>query len=104
MATKSCGASDAFVRDKLNGFLFDPGDHEGLVNILRTISSLEQVVLQDFSKMSLELAQTYNPDIWVKSLVEIHESPQATECRRKKKERSRLKDIFRRITKLREHS
>ena len=81
IATRACGASDAFVRDNLNGFLFNVGDHNSLVELLKKVTHLDQIVLNDFSKVSRQLAQSYSSDIWVNSLVQIHDSPQAQECR-----------------------
>lgn len=85
IATRSCGASDAFVRENFNGYLMDSGNHHQFVEILRRVSKLDQAVLNEFSQVSIELAANYNSRIWVESLIQINESKIAKEIRAKRK-------------------
>ncbi len=84
IATKTCGASDELVRENLNGYLFVPGDHRSLVNILSKISQLKPEVLTGFGQMSYELAKDFNSRTWIETLNQIHVSSLAADLREKR--------------------
>lgn len=84
IATKTCGASDELVRENLNGYLFIPGDHKGLVSTLIRISQLKPEVLSGFGHMSYKLAKDFNSRTWIETLNQINESAIAADLREKR--------------------
>jgi glycosyltransferase involved in cell wall biosynthesis len=63
----ACGASAELVRVGKNGFLFHPGDTEGLVEALVQIASSSTSDLKAMSRASVTLAANYSASRWAEN-------------------------------------
>lgn len=71
ISSSKVGASTRFVKNNVNGWIFESGDKEQLKNILyKVIHSSEQELVR-FSKISFNLGHTWSPKLWSKILVNL---------------------------------
>jgi len=71
IASAAVGASEAFIKEGENGFIFDSGDKEGLKILLKRITSQTNEDLLKMGAISRELAFTITPTIWAETLMSI---------------------------------
>ena len=71
VCSDTVGAASAFVKEGLNGYVFQSGSKESLKKALHTIMRKEDDSLQSMGKESHRIAQTINPELWADTLIEL---------------------------------
>lgn len=72
--SREVGASEAFLEEGKNGYLFNPTDKEELKRKMVTMASLSESELNEMRKHSHRLAQTITPGIWAERFVKAIKS------------------------------
>jgi glycosyltransferase involved in cell wall biosynthesis len=70
VATDKCGIPE-MIEDEKSGYLFQPGDSEGLANKLQTVFSTEN---EHISKNAIAVSERYNPKNVVDETIEFYKS------------------------------
>jgi glycosyltransferase involved in cell wall biosynthesis len=70
LVSRLCGCSYDLVREKKNGFLFDPYDIDALAALLGRMSSLNEAALQEMSAQSRSIISAFTPEIWAAKLAQ----------------------------------
>lgn len=72
LASEVVGATVHLVQPGFNGFVFDHGDVDGLVNLMVRVSSMSESHLNEMSKASYLLSQQFSPVRWADTLIASH--------------------------------
>lgn len=74
ICSNEIGASESFLEDKKNGFLFQSGNIPELKNCLRNMIGLPDKELIKMSEASVEKAKLHTPEKWAASLFNLVQS------------------------------
>lgn len=69
LATRACGATDAFLRDGVNGFLIDQPKAPDVAAALMRYADLSPVQRADFARESAVLGLSRTPEDWAASML-----------------------------------
>ena len=65
-----CGCAPDLVHEGRNGFTFDPMDEGQLAHYMSSISSMDEAVIAEMGKASLEIIGDFTPEAWSANLSE----------------------------------
>ncbi|HEY1040685.1 MAG TPA: glycosyltransferase [Bacteroidia bacterium] len=68
LCSNKVGATEVFLKNGENGFIFNAGDKNDLRNKIKTMCNLSIAELQHMEKISYALGQTITPETWADSL------------------------------------
>jgi 1,2-diacylglycerol 3-alpha-glucosyltransferase len=71
IVSKRCGCAEDLVTNMKNGLLFDPADHEALVECLRSTESLTAKELRTRGSCSASMISTYSPQDFGQEIARI---------------------------------
>lgn len=71
LCSNRVNSSERFVRDGVNGYLFDPYEEGDLTNKFVKIMNATPHELHQMRKASSELGNAYTPDLWAESLLDF---------------------------------
>lgn len=67
--SKEVGASEVFLEEGKNGYLFDPANKEELKQKMKRLAAMDDVELQRMRELSHEYGQRITPSTWAKQLM-----------------------------------
>lgn len=71
LCSDKVGATDLFLKDKYNGFVFNAGNSEQLKEKLNKFTQMPDKDLNTMAQKSFELASQLTPEIWADKLMKI---------------------------------
>jgi glycosyltransferase involved in cell wall biosynthesis len=71
LCSDKVGATDLFLKDKYNGFVFNAGNSEQLKEKLNKFTQMPDKDLSTMAQKSFELASQLTPEIWADKLMKI---------------------------------
>jgi 1,2-diacylglycerol 3-alpha-glucosyltransferase len=71
LVSKHCGCAEDLVESGGNGYQFDPLDCDELTDLMLTVSTSRQAVLEAMGKRSRDIIADYSPDRWAAEVARI---------------------------------
>ncbi|MEM7161960.1 MAG: glycosyltransferase family 4 protein [Bacteroidota bacterium] len=71
LLSDAVGAKERFLKEKENGFSFDPHSKSSLLGAFNQLADLDDEQLREFSEKSFSLSNEISPQKWASSLVDL---------------------------------